>query len=324
MLFETVKLYLSKYRDDEKGVTTVEYAIMLALVAVAVALATPGISDAVTSVFDEAATAFLNAYDTSEEKKAELLYYGAVACMAADQHEKALAVFDRLMAAHSSEMKLEWKESLVHVYLALDVPRKALPFIKELAEKTTHARRRQWQEVLLHQYVNLNMAHQALLYARQLTREYPVDPKWWKALAHLHLSESRNEAGLVALTVYGLLTPLTDEEKKLMAELSAAVGVPARAAKFYEDILSKTTDTSLVKRIAETYRMQDVDQPRAVVERLRACSCNEAEAIGRALSQIRAATASDSKLSEREMLSLYINLWKPVRDAIHAAGKRTL
>jgi Flp pilus assembly pilin Flp len=30
---------------------------MLALVAVAVALATPGISDAVTSVFDEAATA---------------------------------------------------------------------------------------------------------------------------------------------------------------------------------------------------------------------------------------------------------------------------
>ena len=57
MLFETVKFYLRKYGADEKGVTTVEYAIMLALVAVAVALATPGISDAVTSVFDEAVTA---------------------------------------------------------------------------------------------------------------------------------------------------------------------------------------------------------------------------------------------------------------------------
>jgi Flp pilus assembly pilin Flp len=44
-------------RSDSKGVTTVEYAIMLALVAVAVALSTPGISDAVTSVFDEAVTA---------------------------------------------------------------------------------------------------------------------------------------------------------------------------------------------------------------------------------------------------------------------------
>jgi len=55
MLFQTIRFYLT--RSDEKGVTTVEYAIMLALVAVAVALATPGISDAVTSVFDEAVTA---------------------------------------------------------------------------------------------------------------------------------------------------------------------------------------------------------------------------------------------------------------------------
>ena len=50
-------VYWLKSSRSEKGVTTVEYAIMLALVAVAVALATPGISDAVTSVFDEAATA---------------------------------------------------------------------------------------------------------------------------------------------------------------------------------------------------------------------------------------------------------------------------
>ena len=53
----TLMLLLARFRNQEKGVTTVEYAIMLALVAVAVALATPGISDAVTSVFDEAATA---------------------------------------------------------------------------------------------------------------------------------------------------------------------------------------------------------------------------------------------------------------------------
>ncbi len=36
---------------DEKGVTTVEYAIMLALVALAVAAATPGLSKAVVDVF---------------------------------------------------------------------------------------------------------------------------------------------------------------------------------------------------------------------------------------------------------------------------------
>ncbi len=36
---------------DARGVTTVEYAIMLALVALAVAAATPGLSDAVIAVF---------------------------------------------------------------------------------------------------------------------------------------------------------------------------------------------------------------------------------------------------------------------------------
>jgi Flp pilus assembly pilin Flp len=38
---------------DEKGVTTVEYAIMLVLVAIAVAAFGPGLSGAVTGVFQQ-------------------------------------------------------------------------------------------------------------------------------------------------------------------------------------------------------------------------------------------------------------------------------
>jgi len=57
MLFGTIRSYLRQFGADEKGVTTVEYAIMLALIAVAVAVSRPGISDAVTSIFDETATA---------------------------------------------------------------------------------------------------------------------------------------------------------------------------------------------------------------------------------------------------------------------------
>jgi Flp pilus assembly pilin Flp len=56
-MLQGFRYILEALRSSEKGVTTVEYAIMLALVAVAVAAATPGISDAVTSVFTEAATA---------------------------------------------------------------------------------------------------------------------------------------------------------------------------------------------------------------------------------------------------------------------------
>ena len=45
---------LTLLRRDQKGVTTVEYAIMLALVAIAVATAAPNISQAVTDVFQSA------------------------------------------------------------------------------------------------------------------------------------------------------------------------------------------------------------------------------------------------------------------------------
>ena len=37
-----IQQLMARFSRQEKGVTTVEYAIMLALVAVAVALATPG------------------------------------------------------------------------------------------------------------------------------------------------------------------------------------------------------------------------------------------------------------------------------------------
>ena len=45
---------------DEKGVTTVEYAVMLALVCLAVALATPNIRTAVVGIFDTTATTLNN------------------------------------------------------------------------------------------------------------------------------------------------------------------------------------------------------------------------------------------------------------------------
>ena len=48
--------WLSK---NEKGVTTVEYAVMLALVALAIALSAPNIRDPVIQVFEDTKTALL-------------------------------------------------------------------------------------------------------------------------------------------------------------------------------------------------------------------------------------------------------------------------
>jgi Flp pilus assembly pilin Flp len=54
-LFKEIWKNGKSYRD-EKGVTVVEYALMLALVAIAVALATPNIASAVISVFSKASS----------------------------------------------------------------------------------------------------------------------------------------------------------------------------------------------------------------------------------------------------------------------------
>ena len=43
-------------KRNEKGVTVVEYAIMLALIAIAVAVAAPNITSAVLSVFSKASS----------------------------------------------------------------------------------------------------------------------------------------------------------------------------------------------------------------------------------------------------------------------------
>jgi Flp pilus assembly pilin Flp len=48
---------LRHFRKEESGQTTIEYALMLVLVALAVAAASPGISQAVTGVFSKVAGA---------------------------------------------------------------------------------------------------------------------------------------------------------------------------------------------------------------------------------------------------------------------------
>jgi Flp pilus assembly pilin Flp len=51
-----VKKAAMKKKNNKKGVTVVEYAIMLALIAIAVAVAAPNITSAVVGVFSKASS----------------------------------------------------------------------------------------------------------------------------------------------------------------------------------------------------------------------------------------------------------------------------
>ncbi len=60
-MIETLRQLLMHLRDDERGVTTVEYAVMLVLIAIAVAAFGLGLSGSVTSVFSRMISALAQA-----------------------------------------------------------------------------------------------------------------------------------------------------------------------------------------------------------------------------------------------------------------------
>ena len=203
----------------------------------------------------EAARAFEKGYVTSEEKKAIHLFYAAACDFQAGRPDAALTLFERLMAAHPEAVTLEWKQTLVNILFALEKYREALPWLEELAKKTTGDSQRQWQEMLLYQYLSLEMKQKALAYARYLTRTHPEDPGWWKALAHVHLTDNRFEKALAAMLSYSYLTPLTREESRLVADLYLSCNIPLSAARQYEVWLAQHRDSLSEKQVLERIRV---------------------------------------------------------------------
>ena len=206
------------------------------------------------NAYAKAGDAFLKGYETAPEKSPETLYYGGVCFLTAEDNQKALGIFLQLLKSYPAEViKLEWKEALVRAYLACDQPGNALPVIEELSEKTEGEKRKQWQEVRLHSYLSLNMKKKALEYVNLLIMEYPLEPKWWKGLAHLHLMENRYSPALAALTVKGFLEPLTAQEERIAADLNMTLDVPVQAILFYEKIAGEKFEPDMAYRIAQGY-----------------------------------------------------------------------
>lgn len=203
--------------------------------------------------YNEAGSCFLRSFETSEEKRPETLYYSAVSFMAAEENKRSLEIFEQLISLYKDEIKLEWKEMPAQLYLACDLPLRALPYIEELAEKLPGKKRKQWQEILLYQYITLGMKSKAMAYAKRLTKEDPIEPKWWKGLAHIYFSEERYKDALIPFTICSYLAPLSDQEKKLLADLNLSLGIPVQAMRYYEDLLAKKEDPDIYKLLIHAY-----------------------------------------------------------------------
>ncbi len=201
------------------------------------------------NMYEKAGECFLKGYINSDPVNPEALYYvGASFCMA-NKNQKAVLFFERLLKDHQDEVKLLWKEGLVQAYFACKLYKKALPHIKELAYNMKGARQKKWQEILLYQYLSLSMKQKALKYACYLTKNYSEEPKWWKGLAHVQLSNNKFDKALSALTVYSYLKSLLPSERQLLGDLNYSESIPRESLKYYKSILKEKKDLNIIKKI---------------------------------------------------------------------------
>jgi tetratricopeptide (TPR) repeat protein len=207
--------------------------------------------------YAEAAKCYTNAYERSDQRHPDYLYFSAAGYLMAEKYQLALTAFERLFKEHTGRIQQQWQENYVTALLAAGHPRRALPLIKSLAEQSNGDRKTRWQETLLHLYLQLDMHAQALSYATGLTRENCIMAKWWRALTHVNLSLGRYQDALVDLTIYGYLTPLSADEQKLWADLNLQLDIPVKAVTVYKTLMKETPDKRLVQKLVMAYQKLD-------------------------------------------------------------------
>lgn len=229
-----------------------------------------------TNQLNKAAQAFLAVYELSHPRQADYLYYSAVMTLADGRAEAAIGCFERLFAAHPDQMSRQWQENFANALMTANHWKRAVPVVRDLVTQATGTDRIRWQETLLQIYLQTDDLAQARSYATTLSREDCTVAKWWKALVHIHLGLGNYPQALDNLIVYGFLSPLTREEKKLFADLSLQLQIPARAVRTYETLLAETLDTPLdakeekqmIQRLVAAYRqLEKGDQALALLNR---------------------------------------------------------
>lgn len=217
--------------------------------------------------YSKAAECFAKGYEQAPVKNPKYLYFSAVSHLLAKQNEKSITVFERLLATHSSDFRPEWRENLVHALLAAGKHKRALHHIRNLAEVYSGEKQMQWQEILLHQYLQLDMEQEALGLANRLIDQTPTEPKWWRALVHIHLKQNRYQPALSGLLVTGFLDPLSEQELQLAADLYLQLGVPQKAAPLYEIILNaKKSPRNLTNLVIALQQMDKTEQALVILE----------------------------------------------------------
>ena len=140
-------------------------------------------------------------------------------------------------------------------YIMAKKEKKALPYLEQLISGKFGVPKTRWLEALLNVYVNLGLKERAFKVVHRLIKKDEDNPSYWKILAHLHLQQNDYKNGVKAFTIYSYLNPLKREETVLLGDLNQAIGIPVKAAQYYEQVFNLKEKTSSLdyEKLASAY-----------------------------------------------------------------------
>ncbi|MBW2077725.1 MAG: tetratricopeptide repeat protein [Deltaproteobacteria bacterium] len=138
-------------------------------------------------------------------------------------------------------------------YLMAGKERKALPHLESLARGMAGRPRTEWLRAYLKTCLDLKQKKKAFQTVRRLIDRNGSDPRWWKILGNFYLEGGNYKKALACLTIYSYLSPLKRREILLLGDLSYSIGLPLRAAKYYQKALDQQEDIATYRKLANAY-----------------------------------------------------------------------
>jgi predicted Zn-dependent protease len=167
--------------------------------------------------YQRAAEALREGYETSTDKRPDVLYYSAAAQVLAGDPKGAIPVLEELVSGTHGEPKFEWYRGLVSACLQAEEPEVGKTAVDQMLER------------------------------------FGTTPDAWYLSFQFAASTSDYHQAAVSLTVVGYLRPLTRQEQLQLGDLYAAIEAPAAAANYYSNATQDTSSASEVERVASAY-----------------------------------------------------------------------
>jgi tetratricopeptide (TPR) repeat protein len=138
-------------------------------------------------------------------------------------------------------------------YIQAKRPADARPLLERIVADANGSPDQVWLEALLRVYLDLGEKDRALDLTHGLVREKGQDPRLWQVLAHLYIDRKAYAKAAAAMEIKASLAEASRGEIDQLGYLYRMAGVPLRAARQYEKLLSAAVRPKDVEKTASAY-----------------------------------------------------------------------